>query len=83
MTGNLLSNRLLVVDDDPTLGRLIKTSAESAGFEVSVTKSPNAFAEKARVWSPTVLMLDLGMPGTDGIQILRGLAEDRCSGHVT
>ena len=83
VNGNLLSNRLLVVDDDPTLGRLIKASAESAGFEVSVTKNPTAFAEKARIWSPTILMLDLGMPGTDGIQILRGLAEDRCSGHVT
>ena len=82
MTGNLLSNRLLVVDDDPALGRLIKNCAESAGFEVSVTKNPEAFAEKARVWGPTVLMLDLGMPGTDGIQILRGLAADGCAGHV-
>jgi EAL domain-containing protein (putative c-di-GMP-specific phosphodiesterase class I) len=82
MIGNLLSNRLLVVDDDPALGRLIKNSAESAGFEVSITKNPEAFAEKARVWSPTVLMLDLGMPGTDGVQILRGLAADDCSGHV-
>jgi len=82
MTGNLLSNRLLVVDDDPLLGRLIKTAAESAGFEVFLTKSPTAFAEKARVWCPTVLMLDLGMPGTDGIQLLRGLAADQCAGHV-
>ncbi|HTW50851.1 MAG TPA: EAL domain-containing response regulator [Stellaceae bacterium] len=82
MTGNLLSNRLLVVDDDAALGRLIKNSAESAGFEVSVTKDPEAFAEKSRVWQPTVLMLDLAMSGTDGIQILRGLAADGCSGHV-
>jgi EAL domain-containing protein (putative c-di-GMP-specific phosphodiesterase class I) len=82
MIGNLLSNRLLAVDDDAALGRLIKNTAESAGFEVSVTKAPEAFAEKARIWSPTVLMLDLGMPGTDGIQILRGLAADSCLGHV-
>jgi EAL domain-containing protein (putative c-di-GMP-specific phosphodiesterase class I)/ActR/RegA family two-component response regulator len=82
MTDKLLSNRLLVVDDDPALGRLIKNSAESAGFEVFVTKNPEAFAEKALAWNPTILMLDLGMPGTDGIQILRGLAANACSGHV-
>jgi EAL domain-containing protein (putative c-di-GMP-specific phosphodiesterase class I)/ActR/RegA family two-component response regulator len=82
MTSNLLSNRLLVVDPDPALGHLIKTAAESAGFEVSITKSATAFAEKARVWCPTVLMLDLGMPGIDGIQLLRGLALDQCPGHV-
>ncbi|MGA8402752.1 MAG: EAL domain-containing response regulator [Stellaceae bacterium] len=82
MLDNLLSNRLLIVDDDPVLGRQIKTAAESAGFEVYVTKSPIAFTEKARVWCPTVLMLDLGMPGTDGIELLRDLAADQCAGHV-
>ena len=80
MIGNLLSNRLLVVDDDPALGRLIKNSAESAGFEVSVTKNPKAFAEKARVWGPTVLMLDLGMPGPTASKLLRGLAADSARG---
>jgi EAL domain-containing protein (putative c-di-GMP-specific phosphodiesterase class I) len=75
-------NRLLVIDDDLAVARIIKISAESAGFEVSITKNPKAFAEKARVWNPTVLMLDLGMPGTDGVQILRGLAADGCAGHV-
>ena len=82
MTSNLLSNRLLVVDNEPALGRLIKNAAESAGFEVFVTKSPTAFSEKARVWSPTLVMLDLGMPGTDGIQLLRRLAADKSTAHV-
>jgi CheY-like chemotaxis protein len=82
MASKLLRNRLLVVDDEPALGRLIKNAAESAGFEVFVTKNPAAFFERARVWSPTMLMLDLGMPGTDGIQLLRRLAADKCSAHV-
>ncbi len=33
-------------------------------------------------WSPTLLMVDLGMPGTDGIQLLRQLAADKCTAHV-
>lgn len=79
---SLLGNRLLVVDDEFVLGRLVKTAGESAGYEVFVTKIPSVFVEKARTWRPTVIMLDLGMPGTDGIQLLRGLAEHGCTAHV-
>jgi len=82
MDDNLLSNRLLVIDNEPALGRLVKNVAEAEGFEVFFTKNPAVFAETARNWCPTVLMLDLGMPGTDGIQLLRTLAEDKCGAHV-
>jgi EAL domain-containing protein (putative c-di-GMP-specific phosphodiesterase class I) len=75
-------DRLLVVDDEPALGRLVKTAGERAGYEVFVTKNPSAFLEKARIWNPTVIVLDLGMPGTDGIQLLRGLAEHVCAAQV-
>src|ERR1700690_2908479 len=82
MDDNLLSNRLLVIDNEPALGRLVKNVAEAVGFEVFFTKNPSVFAETARNWCPTALMLDLGMPGTDGIQQPRGLVEDRCAAHV-
>src|SRR5580692_11744966 len=82
MANNLLSNRLLVVDDEPAVGRLIKNAAESADFEVFVTKNPAVFSEKARIWRPTLLMVDLGMRRTDGIQLLRQLAADKCTAHV-
>jgi len=78
----LLGNRLLVVDAEPALGRLIKDAGVSAGYEVFVTKNPSAFMEKARIWCPTVIVLDLGMPGTDGILLLRGLAEESCTAQV-
>src|SRR5579862_4707418 len=74
--------RLLVVDDEPALGSLVREAAEDVGYEVFVTKNPDAFVERARIWSPTALLLDLGMPGTDGIELLRGLAADGCAGHV-
>src|SRR5271163_4049635 len=76
------SNRLLIVDDDPELGRLVKDTAQRLGYEVFVTKNPSAFIEKERIWQPTVIMLDLGMPGTDGIQLLRGLGENGCVAEV-
>jgi EAL domain-containing protein (putative c-di-GMP-specific phosphodiesterase class I) len=79
---DLRGNRLLVVDEEVALGRLAKTAGESAGYEVFATKNPSAFLEKARTWSPTVIMLDLGMPGTDGVQLLRGLGESSCAAEV-
>lgn len=82
MDEDFLNNRLLVIDNELALGRLVKTAAEAAGFEVLFTKKPSVFSETSRNWCPTVLMLDLGMPGTDGIQLLRGLAEDKCAAHV-
>jgi EAL domain-containing protein (putative c-di-GMP-specific phosphodiesterase class I) len=75
-------NRLLVIDDDPAMGRLVERAAEGLGFEVVVTEDPSTALNTARGWRPTVLMLDLRMPGTDGIELLRGLAEDKCSAHV-
>jgi EAL domain-containing protein (putative c-di-GMP-specific phosphodiesterase class I) len=82
MDASPLGKRLLVIDDEPALGRLVKSTAEAVGFEVTVTRNPTVFTDTARSWRPTILMLDLGMPGTDGIQLLRGLAEDKCAGLV-
>jgi EAL domain-containing protein (putative c-di-GMP-specific phosphodiesterase class I)/ActR/RegA family two-component response regulator len=82
MADNLFGNRLLVVDDEPSIGRLVKRVAESVGFEVVATEDPVVFAKTARQWHPSVIMLDLSIPGTDGIQLLRGLAADKCAAHI-
>jgi EAL domain-containing protein (putative c-di-GMP-specific phosphodiesterase class I)/ActR/RegA family two-component response regulator len=82
MADNLFGNRLLVVDDEPSIGRLVKRVAESVGFEVVATEDPVVFARTARQWHPSVIMLDLSIPGTDGIQLLRGLAADKCAAQI-
>jgi EAL domain-containing protein (putative c-di-GMP-specific phosphodiesterase class I) len=82
MANDLFGNRLLVVDDEPSIGRLVKRVAESLGFEVVATEDPAVFAKTARQWHPNVIILDLNIPGTDGIQLLRGLAADRCTAQI-
>jgi len=82
MSDHLFGDRLLVIDDEPSFGRVIKKVAQECGFEVAVTQDPSAFLKAARQWHPTVIMLDLKMPGTDGIQLLRTLAGDKCPAHV-
>ena len=82
MAEDLFGDRLLVIDDEPAFGQVVKRVAETAGFEVVVTHDPAVFLNAARLWHPTVIMLDLKMPRTDGIQLLRTLAADKCRAHV-
>jgi EAL domain-containing protein (putative c-di-GMP-specific phosphodiesterase class I)/AmiR/NasT family two-component response regulator len=82
MADDFLADRLLVIDDEPAFGQIVKKVAEAGGFEVVVTRDPPAFMRAARQWHPSVIILDLKMPGTDGVQLLRTLAADNCSAHV-
>jgi EAL domain-containing protein (putative c-di-GMP-specific phosphodiesterase class I) len=82
MSDDLFGDRLLMIDDEPAFGRLVKKIAQESGFEVVVTDDPDSFVKTARLWRPTVIVLDLKMPGTDGIQLLRILAADKCAAHI-
>jgi EAL domain-containing protein (putative c-di-GMP-specific phosphodiesterase class I) len=75
-------HRLLVVDDEPSICRSIARVGESIGFEVFATEDPSAFLRTAQLWHPTVIILDLNIPGTDGIQLLRALAADKCAARI-
>src|SRR6266853_514188 len=82
MADDLFGDRLLVIDDEPAFAQVIKKVAQDCGFEVAVTADPSTFMNAVRVWHPTVIMLDLKMPRTDGIQLLRALASDHCTAHI-
>src|SRR5690349_8791554 len=82
MTDDLFGDRLLLIDDDLALGSIIKKVAATSGFEVVVSDNAAAFMNAARMWHPSVVMLDLKMPDTDGIQLLRQLAADKCAATV-
>ena len=67
-------NRLMVMDDDPDVGAFFGQVGEDLGFEVRVVADPEKFAPTVLEFSPTVILLDLQMPGRDGIELLRELA---------
>jgi len=68
--------RLLVVDDDPNLRALLRTSFEMADIEVDEAASAASAATKIGSRHPDVIVLDVAMPGIDGVTFCRGLKGD-------
>ena len=67
---------ILVVDDDPTLRALLRTSFEVADIEVEEADSAESAATSIAARHPDVIVLDVGMPRMDGITFCRGLKSD-------
>jgi len=67
--------RLLLIDDEPALAPFLATAAEDCGFEPMITSRDQDFREQLVADRPDMVALDLGMPGMDGVELLRFLAE--------
>jgi DNA-binding response OmpR family regulator len=67
--------RLLLIDDEPALAQFLATAAEDCGFQPIITSRDEDFRGKFMANQPDMVALDLGMPGMDGIELLRFLAE--------
>ncbi|MCE1178312.1 MAG: response regulator transcription factor [Micrococcales bacterium] len=63
--------RALVVDDEPVLAGTIGTYLERAGLAVTIEADGLAAVRAARELAPDVVVLDLGLPGLDGIEVCR------------
>lgn len=66
--------RLLVIDDEPKLGEYLAAVAREAGFATKVTSDDLDFRREFLAERPAMVALDLGMPGMDGVELLRFLA---------
>jgi DNA-binding response OmpR family regulator len=65
--------RVLVVDDEEPLARLVCAYLERGGFEVELAFDGRSGVELARRMRPDVVVLDLGLPGLDGLEVCRQL----------
>ena len=74
--------RLLMCDDEPDVGAFVRRIAEDLGFEMHFTHQAGDFAPLYHASRPNVVILDLVMPGTDGIELLRFLAKQRSSARI-
>jgi len=73
--------KVLVIDDDLDFGELIVAAATAIGISCNAASNAKDFFDALR-FEPTLILLDLVMPGTDGIELLRRLAEEGCRARI-
>jgi DNA-binding response OmpR family regulator len=74
--------RLLLIDDEPALADFLANAARMCGFEPQVTAKDEDFRAQFLADTPEMVALDLGMPGMDGIELLRFLAAENYASPV-
>lgn len=68
--------RILVVDDEPKIVQLVRDYLERAGFAVSTARNGHEALMRARQERPDLIVLDLGLPELDGLEVTRRLRRD-------
>src|ERR1044072_6954147 len=65
--------RILVVDDEPQITRVLRTSLSAQGYEIRVANDGETALEMAKDFGPDLVITDLAMPNMNGIELCRNL----------
>ena len=65
--------RILVVDDEPQITRVLRTALTGSGYEVRTANDGHAGLRSAREWQPDLVITDISMPNMNGIELCRQL----------
>ena len=66
-------SRILVVDDEPQILRALRINLRARGYDVQVAETGRAALKAAAGHPPDLVVLDLGLPDLDGVEVIRGL----------
>ncbi|MCT1430752.1 response regulator transcription factor [Brachybacterium muris] len=66
-------SRVLVVEDEAPLADLVATYLARDDYEVEVIGDGRTAIQRSREWDPAVIVLDLGLPGADGVEVCRAV----------
>ena len=69
--------KLLLIDDEPALAAYLAEAARLSGYKPLVAIDDHDFTAQLVAERPQMVALDLGMPGMDGVELLRFLANER------
>jgi DNA-binding response OmpR family regulator len=72
----MMKSKILVVDDEPDALQLLQFNLKNAGFKVVTAKSGEDALAKARSQHPNLIVLDIMLPGVDGLEICKMLKND-------
>lgn len=71
MAGNEIKANILVVDDEPQITRVLKTSLSSQGYGIRTASDGEEALQMLKDWSPDLIVTDLRMPNVDGLKLCR------------
>jgi len=66
---------VLVIDDEPQIRRLLRVTLEANGYEVFDAATGKDGITQAAQWRPEIILLDLGLPDLDGVEVLKRIRE--------
>lgn len=70
-----MSHKILIVEDDFDLASLYHAALEDAGYTVETLSTGGEVVEKARDYQPDAILLDIMLPGMNGMTLLRQLKQ--------
>ncbi|WP_353861298.1 response regulator transcription factor [Azospirillum formosense] len=76
MRSDTLPLRVLVVDDEPPIRRFLRTTLSTQGYDIAEAEDGAGALEAVRRRPPDLLVLDLGLPGIGGLEVIRRLRAD-------
>jgi len=77
-----MQHKILVVDDETDVIDMLVVNLRGAGFQVSTAEDGAAALAKARNDSPSLIVLDLMLPGMSGLEICKVLKGDAATRHI-
>ena len=69
----MTDQRILIVEDDPAIAAFVQTALEREGFAAEVVGNGIAALERTAVQRPDLVLLDLMLPGMDGLQVCQAI----------
>jgi two-component system, OmpR family, KDP operon response regulator KdpE len=70
------ANRILIVDDEPRIRRIMRATLVREGYEVDEARTGEEALEKLRAFRPNLVLLDINMPGLGGLETCKAIRAD-------
>lgn len=68
-----MSGRILVIDDEPQITRVLRASLSAQGYDVRTANDPEEGLRIFKEWEPDLVITDLMMPGISGVEVCRAI----------
>jgi two-component system, cell cycle response regulator DivK len=74
---------VLIVDDNPINMKLVRVLLTGEGYDVRTAGDAVEALTVLKQWQPNLILMDIQLPGIDGLELTRQLKADSTTGHIT